>query len=150
MKPNNVGEILKGFFWGLGFSIAVSLCSTAYVLSALPVVEQASKDIAGTRAKASVTDIVKLYQVQILDIYKSDRQLKVTASVGNLTDQEVFARAIKVDLFDDSGRFVSSCTSDSGDLVIPPGEVMYHEVNCNAFPEQITKVVSAKGRLKLI
>lgn len=147
---SNVVEVLKGFFWGVGFSIAAALCGTAYLLSALPEVDQAYKNIAEIRTKDSIAKIEKSYEVQILDIYKSDRLLKVTASVNNLTDQEVFGKAIKVDLFGEDGRFISSCTSERGDLIIRPRGAIYHEVTCKAFRHQIDKVNSARGQLKLM
>lgn len=147
---SKVNEILRGFFWGTGFSVSVLLCASAYFISVLPQVDASYKDVALNRTIDSLEQVAKDYEVNVLDIYKSKGQLKVTASVENLTDDEVYGKGIKIELFSVAERFIGSCSSERGDLFIKPKGMTFHEVTCKLFPNQVAEVTTATATLSLL
>lgn len=147
---SNITEIFRGFFWGIGFSTTATLCVSAYFISVLPQIEETYKEVASNYTMQSLAEIAKDYEVDVLDIYKDDRSLKVTASVKNLTNNEALGRGINVNLFNKSGRFIGSCSSSRNHLFIEPNGIVYHEVSCRLFKIQIEQVAKAEATLKLI
>ncbi len=146
---SNINEIFRGFFWGVGFSIAVALCASAYLISALPKVDEVYREMASNRTTESLAKIVNDYQVDVLDIYKTDSLLKVTVAVKNLTNEEIYGKSVKVKLFSKTDRFIASCNSERGDLFIKPKGVAYHEVSCKLFSVQLQIATKAKASLSL-
>ncbi len=147
---SNISEILTGFFWGIGFSIAIALCTSAYLISALPKIDEIYKEVISNRLTHSLKQVANDYDINVIDIYKSERLLKVTVSVKNLTNEEVYGKGIRVKLFSKSNRFIGSCNSARNQLFIKPKGISYHEVSCQLFPTQITKITTAKASLNLI
>ena len=146
---SNVNEIFRGFFWGIGFSVALALCVSAYLISVLPKVDDVYKEVASNRTTQSLAKIANDYQVNVLDIYKTDSNLKVTVEVKNLTDEELYGKSVNVKLFSKSDRFISACNSKRGDLFIKPKGVSYHEVSCKLSPVQLQVATKAKASLNL-
>ena len=74
----NIGEIIKGFLWGTGFSLAILGFGTAYYLTVAIDVEDTFKDLLRVKVIKSAKEIESNYALNVSEIFKENNFELVT------------------------------------------------------------------------
>lgn len=144
MSYKSVNEIFKGFFWGLGFAISVFGIGTVYTMHMAASVDLALQQSLSVKARESFDELEQHYDVKLSEIFKQSGQVKITAELTNITNEEVYAVGIAASTFDVNDRFIGNCLGQGTAKTLQPEEVSYIEIRCDFFKTQAARVHSVK------
>ena len=65
----NISEIVKGFLWGTGFSLALLAFSTAYYLNLAQDIDQSYTDMLRVKTLHKVKKVKEYYELRVLEIF---------------------------------------------------------------------------------
>lgn len=150
MLTKSLNEVLKGFFWGLGFAIAVIGLASVYSLTIAASVDLGFKKNVRLHAMSSFEDFASDYELSLSEIFKENGRVKITAELKNISNDELYAMGVVASTFDSNGRFIGNCAGKGPEISLSPAEVSYVEIDCNLFKTQSERVHSAKLTLKWI
>ena len=144
----NVGEIIKGFLWGSGFSLAVIAFGTAYYLTLAVDVESSYKDMLRVKVLNSVKEVESHYEMKVLEIFKENKNVRITASIKNISKEEIYSQPVYVSTYDKNGKFIGSCSGKGFEYTLAPQETSHVDIKCDLFHTQAKRVVSATIKTK--
>jgi hypothetical protein len=145
---NSITEIIKGFLWGTGFSLALLGFSTAYYLNLADDIEDSYRDILRVKVINSAKELGLHYELSVLEIFKENNKLRITASIKNVTKDEIYSQPIYVSTYDENGKFIGSCSGKGYEFTLAPQETSYIDIKCDLFTTQVERVVSATIKTK--
>ena len=144
----NISEIIKGFLWGTGFSLAVIGFGTAYYLTLAFDVEQSYTDMVRVKTLNTIKEVRKSYELNVLEIFKENRKLRITASIKNTTDETIYSQHVYISTYDKNGKFVGTCSGKGHEYTLAAQETSYVDIECGLFFTQAQRVVSATIKTK--
>lgn len=144
-------ELVRGFLWGIGFSLAIGGVALAYYLNYHAYVQQTQQGIVEHNVKLSMQEIYRKYDPYVIDIYKDGRySVRVTVGVRNVTEEELKAKGIIISFFDKKGKFLAHCPGQSVNYeILPKGEI-YYDVSCRLYKRQVENVEKATVAVRLL
>ena len=149
MSSKNFEEIIRGFFWGLGFAVSVIGVATVYTLKMAASVDKGFKDNIRLNAITSVSELAPNFEVALSEIFKENGEVKITAELKNISNENLYAVGVVASTFDSNGKFIGKCVGSGTDITLQPNEVSYVEINCEFFRIQGERVHSVKLKPKL-
>ena len=150
MNLGNFNESIKGFFWGLGFVIALLGGISVYALTVAAEIDSGFKKMVSNKVLESTTDFDDDYKLTLSDVFKDNGKVRITAELQNITNESIYMRAIVASTFDKNNKFIGNCVGQSNDMFLAPNEISYIDINCNLITPQIERVHSAKLKVKRI
>ncbi|CAM4298557.1 FxLYD domain-containing protein [Pseudoalteromonas byunsanensis] len=150
MPSKSFEEVLKGFFWGLGFSLSVISIGTVYTLNMAAHVDKGFKESLQLKVMNSINELTPSYEVSLSEIFKENGRVKITAELKNTSSEELYAVEVIASTFDSNGKFIGNCTGKGNEITLAPKEISYVEIDCDFFRLQSEKVHSAKVKIKWI
>jgi len=75
----NFNEIIKGFFWGVGFVIATLGGISVYALTIAAEVDSGFKELVSNKVLDSTSDLSNDYKLTLSDIFKENERVRITA-----------------------------------------------------------------------
>ena len=148
MKSNNFNESIKGFFWGIGFVIAILGGISAFALTIAADVDSEFKTMVSNKALETSDEINNDYKLTLSEIYKENGQVRIAAELKNITNESIYTGTVIASTFDESGKFIGNCVGKSTESFLEPSEVSYVDIKCNLFRSQASKVHSTKLKIK--
>lgn len=150
MPSKSFEEVLKGFFWGLGFSLSVIGIGTVYTLKMASHVDKGFRESLQLKVMDSINELAPSYEVSLSEVFKENGRVKITAELKNTSSEELFAVGVIASTFDSNGKFIGNCTGKGNEITLAPKEISYVEIDCDFFRLQSEKVHSAKVKIKWI
>lgn len=108
MLTKSLNEVLKGFFWGLGFAISVIGLASVYSLTIAASVDMGFKKNVRSHAMSSFEDFASDYELSLSEIFKENGRVKITAELKNISNDELYAMGVVASTFDSNGRFIKA------------------------------------------
>ena len=143
----NVGEMIKGFLWGVGFSIALLGVGSAYYLTIAIDVEKSFKDMLRVEVLHSAKEIESYYKLSVIELFKENGAVRVAAQVQNVSNEEIYTHPIIAATFDENGKFIGNCVGTGPELTLSPNEISNIDISCNLFRMQADRVASASLKM---
>ena len=143
----NIGEIIKGFLWGTGFSLALLGFGTAYYLTVAIDVEDTFRDLLRVKVIKSAKEIESNYELNVSEIFKENNKVRITATIKNISKDEIYTHAVVVSTYDKKGKFIGNCTGRGAELTLAPQEISHIDIECNLFQTQAKRVESASLKI---
>ena len=144
----NIGEIIKGFLWGAGFSIAVIAFGAAYYLTLAIDIENSYRDMLRVKTFNSAKKAGAKYESNVLEIFKENKKLRITASIKNNSNEEIYSQPVYISTYDKKGKFVGNCSGKSFEFTLSPQETSYIDIKCDLLFTQAKRVASATIKTK--
>lgn len=136
----------SGFFWGAGFIIATLIVASMYMIFAERQLARLADDIYEAQSLKSLTERWREnFNVETLNLYKLENQLRITASIKNNSGDPYFFPNINFDVFNEDGNFISKCRYFSGRSDAHLNEPTYIEATCNVSALQAEQASYAIG-----
>ena len=148
MDTNNFNESIKGFFWGVGFVIAILGGISAFALTIAADVDSGFKTMVSNKALETSDEINNDYKLTLSAIYKENGQVRIAAELKNITNESIYTGTVIASTFDESGKFIGNCVGKSTDNFLEPNQISYVDIKCNLFRSQASKVHSTKLKIK--
>ncbi|TMO05198.1 ATPase [Pseudoalteromonas sp. S558] len=145
---NNFNDIIKGFFWGVGFVIATLGGISVYALTIAAEVDSGFKELVSNKVLDSTSDLSNDYKLTLSDIFKENGRVRITAELKNITNESIYASGVIASTFDENGKFVGNCLGKSEDIFIEPNKSSYIDIHCNLLRPQASRVHSAELKFK--
>ncbi|GEB71740.1 hypothetical protein PC2016_1059 [Pseudoalteromonas carrageenovora] len=140
----NFNEIIKGFFWGVGFVIATLGGISVYALTIAAEVDSGFKELVSNKVLDSTSDLSNDYKLTLSDIFKENGRVRITAELKNISNESIYAGGVIASTFDENGKFVGNCSGKSDDIFIEPNKSSYIDIHCNLLRPQASRVHSVE------
>ena len=148
MSSSNFNESIKGFFWGIGFVIALLGCLSVYALTIAAEVNSGFKQSVSNKTLETTSDFSGSYRLTLSEVFKDNGKVRITAELQNVTNESIYTGAVVASTFDKNGKFIGNCIGQSNDLSLAPNATSYIDINCNLLRPQVSRVHSAKLKIK--
>ena len=86
MDSNNFNQSIKGFFWGVGFVIAMLGGISVFALTIAADVDSGFKTMVSNKALETSDEFNNDYKLTLSEIYKENGQVRIAAELKNITD----------------------------------------------------------------
>ncbi|WP_240917442.1 hypothetical protein [Pseudoalteromonas sp. Z9A6] len=97
---NNFNEAIKGFFWGIGFVIAILGGISVYALTIAAEVDNGFKEQVSNKALEGTNGLNSDYKLTLSDIFKENGRVRITAELKNITNESIYAGGVIASTFD--------------------------------------------------
>ena len=132
-------SLFKGFLWGLGFSISISLVAAVFVFLTR---EDEGKSPMLVMPGESLRNIV----FRELNVAQSGKQIGVAGKIVNDSNETFSAMLVEIEFFDDSPKFVTECEHFIRESIHAKSETNFSAI-CD-FPDQWTaRIESANVKI---
>lgn len=145
---DNIKEIVKGFLWGAGFSVALLSFGTAYYLNLAQNIEQSYNDMLRVKVLHSTKEVASKYELNVLEIFKENKSVRITASIKNASNEIIYSQPVYISTYDKNGKFIGHCSGKGYEYTLNPKQISYIDVKCDLFYTQAKRVVSATIKTK--
>ncbi|RTE86961.1 MULTISPECIES: hypothetical protein [Gammaproteobacteria] len=135
-----------GFFWGGGFIVASLLVFALYMVFG----ERKVSEIAEEFYRADMLEQLNEkwiinYDIEVLNIYKLENQLRITASVQSHSDELSYIPRTAFDVFSSDGDFITKCNYSYNRSTAIENKIVYLEATCDVSALQAEQANYAVG-----
>lgn len=142
-----LSDMKHGFFWGFGFSLSTLIIVSIYTLTISMHLDKATKELYRNNVTSEISEIHKLFEAGVIDIFRDERILRVTAFVKNNSDEKMYSRNLLIRIFDENNKFISECNKDSREIFIDINEFDYMEAKCKMSARQLERAHHATAKI---
>lgn len=96
----------------------------------------------------TTSDFSGSYRLTLSEVFKDNGKVRITAELQNVTNESIYTGAVVASTFDKNGKFIGNCIGQSNDLSLAPNATSYIDINCNLLRPQVSRVHSAKLKIK--
>ncbi|WP_194757450.1 hypothetical protein [Aliidiomarina indica] len=140
----------SGFFWGAGFITASLIVISMHTIFVERQILRLADDMYEAQSLKRLTEQWREnFDVETLNLYKLERQLRITASINNNSGNPSFLPNINFDIFNEDGNFISKCKYFSDRSGAHLNEPIYVEATCNVSVLQAEQASYAIGYFSL-
>lgn len=148
---NKLSEILKGFLWGAGFSIAVIVFGVVYSQFVEPslgnVLEESEID---EKAVSYLESFNSIYSLTLEKVFVEGTDVRLAIVQQNLTDEPQYAREVLASAFDTNDKFIGNCVAENELFILQAKESAFIEATCSFVEEQVEQIDSFKLKVKAL
>ena len=144
-------NILTGFSWGIGFSVALILSGLVYTKFLEPSLGNILEDKEiDDKAIEYLADFKTAYGLTLENVFKDGGDVRLAVVQENLTEEALYSREVLASAFDVNGNFIGNCIGENEIFIMQPKETSYLEIKCGFVPSQVEQIESFKLRVKPI
>jgi hypothetical protein len=144
-----ITNMKAGFFWGFGFSLSCLIVISIYIFTTSMHLDKATKEMYRDNVTSELAEVHSKFEAGVIELFKDERILRVTAFVKNNTDREMYSRNLLIRIFDENDVFISECKKESREIFIDIGKVDYLEAKCRMSAKQLERAHSATAKITL-